>query len=155
LGAKVARLVLVLLLVSFFTMALLSLTPGDPAATILGPEATKAQVEHLNHELGLDQPLLQRYLHCLGDLLHGGFGTSIRTGQPALRTIMERLPVTLEIAILGLLMALLVAVPLGIYTAQHEGRAIDRGSQALCSFLVSVPGFFSALLLGYWLGVVV
>lgn len=144
----------VLFLVSLATFSLLELTPGDPALEIAGPEATPQVVEQIRSELGLDEPFVSRYLTWMGSTLRGEFGTSVRTHQPVSEAIKERLPVTLEVALFGLLGGILVSVPLALFCASHPDGIVDRATQLGTSFLISAPGFISGLLLAYWFGVV-
>src|SRR4051812_44192371 len=96
---RLAHVVPVLLIVSFGTMLLVNLAPGDPAYTILGESATAEQVKALHEQLGLDDPLFTRYFNWLGDVLTGNFGESIRTHLDVGHVIMQKLPVTLELAV--------------------------------------------------------
>lgn len=128
-------------------MLLIDLTPGDPAATILGDNATPQQIAVLRDQLGLDKPLLVRYAEWLGHLARGDFGTSIRSQQPVLDAILERLPVTLELAVLAQIIAFAVVLPLALYTAYRAGGRADRLANVVTSGLVSMPPFLTALLL--------
>ncbi|TDC20439.1 ABC transporter permease [Actinomadura bangladeshensis] len=128
-------------------MLLVDLTPGDPAATILGESATPEQIADLRQQLGLDRPLLVRYGEWIANIAQGDFGHSIRSQQPVLDAIVERVPVTLELAILAQLMAFVVVIPLALYTAYRAGRRADRLVNVVTSGLVSMPPFLTALLL--------
>ena len=134
-------------------MLLINLIPGNPAYAILGSQATPHQVGLIDHQLGLNQPFVIRYLKWVGDIAQGHFGTSLVTHQPVFEIIKTRLPVTLELAILAELLALALAVPLGVYAAQRAGSLFDRSSTAAASVLISSPGFLTALLLAYLLAV--
>src|SRR5581483_4791386 len=107
----------VLLAVSLLTFLIASLLPGDLAYTILGDQATPEKVAALRHDLGLDQPLLVRYVGWLGNILQGDFGRSFRTGQTVLQAVGERLPVSFELMILAEIMGLVIGVPLAIACA--------------------------------------
>jgi peptide/nickel transport system permease protein len=150
-GRRVGHIAAVLLLVTMATTLLLNLTPGDPAYVILGEQATPQQVQQVHHDLGLDRPFLVRYLGWLGAVGHGDFGTSIRTRQPVLEAISERLPVTGELAALALLLALLASVPLGIYTAYRADGIGDRLTGAGVSLFISSPAFLTGLFLSFFL----
>ena len=147
LRSRLLHIVPVLLLVTFGSMLLVDLTPGDPAATILGESATPEQIAALRQQLGLDRPLLVRYGEWLANISHGDFGRSIRSQQPVLDAIVERVPVTLELAILALIMAFAVVIPLALYTAYRAGGRTDRTANVVTSGLVSMPPFLTALLL--------
>ena len=118
---KVARSVLVVLLVTFMVVALLSLAPGSVATIILGPAATPESVAALNQELGLDDPVFVQYWDWLVNALHGDLGTSLLTDLPVTEMIADRLPVTLELALLAQIIALGIAVPLAIAAAARPG----------------------------------
>lgn len=145
---RVLELLAVLLLVSFGVFMLLSLVSGDPAIAVLGEGHTEQEYAALRHQMGLDQPLLPRYLDWLGGVVTGDFGTSL---LPPQASVLERLagaiPVSLELALLGLVMALVMAVPLAMWSAYHEGGRVDRAISAVMFGLLSVPSFLAGLLL--------
>src|ERR1700739_2247342 len=109
---RLSYLLPVLLAVSLLTFLIASLLPGDLAYVILGDQATPDKVAALRHDMGLDQPVLIRYLDWLGPLLMGDFGRSFRTGQTVLQAVGERLPVSLELMVLAEFTGLLIGVPL-------------------------------------------
>jgi peptide/nickel transport system permease protein len=150
---RVLRAVPVLLLVSFGTVLLLDLVPGTPAASLLGPEATPQQIADLNHQLGYQDSLPLRYGRWLGHVFTGDFGHSIRTQEPVLNSIKDRLSVTLELALLALIFALLLGVPAAMYAASRAGSRFDRVATGLASAFISSPVFLTALVLVYWLSV--
>jgi peptide/nickel transport system permease protein len=139
----------VLLAVSLLTFLIASLLPGDLAYVILGDQATPEKVDALRHDMGLDQPILIRYLGWLGHILQGDFGRSFRTGQTVLQAVGERLPVSLELMILAELLGLLIGVPLAIVCAAKSGGAFDRFMTSTAFGMLSVPTFLSAILLIY------
>lgn len=146
---RVARSLLVVLLVTFLVVALLGLAPGSVAAVILGEAATPEAVAELNAKLGLDQPLFTRYLEWLGHAVQGDLGTSLLTGEPVTEAMIDRLPVTLELALLALVIALVVSIPLAIAAAAHPGSWLDRASNALSSTFLSIPAFVAGPVLVY------
>jgi peptide/nickel transport system permease protein len=152
-GGKILHVIPVVLIVSFAAMFLINLIPGNPAYAILGAEATPSQVRIVDSKLGLDKPLVLRYIEWIGGIFHGNFGTSLFTQQPVFSTIISRLPVTLELALLGEIIALIIAIPLGVLTAYRAGSVVDRSSRAVAAILVSAPGFLTGLLLAYVFGV--
>jgi peptide/nickel transport system permease protein len=139
----------VLLAVSLLTFLIGSLLPGDLAYVILGDQATPDKVEALRHDMGLDQPLLVRYVGWLGHILQGDFGRSFRTGQTVLQAVAERMPVSFELMILAELMGLLIGVPLAIACAAKSGSAFDRFMTSTAFGMLSLPTFLSAILLIY------
>ena len=146
---KLFYLLPVLLAVSLLTFLIASLLPGDLAYTILGDQATPEKVEALRRDMGLDQPILWRYLGWLGHVLQGEFGRSFRTGQTVLQAVAERLPISLELMLLAQLGALAIGIPLAIACAVRSGSAFDRFITGSAFGMLSVPTFLSAILLIY------
>ena len=147
---KLITLVPTILLVSALTFFLTSLLPGDPALQVLGgAEPSQQAIEAVRKDLGLDKPLPVRYVNYLGDIARGDFGRSYRTRQPVLEAIFERLPVTLEIGLVALVVSIIVAVPLGILSAYKANGAIDRTITTASFGLLAIPSFMTALLMLY------
>jgi peptide/nickel transport system permease protein len=147
---RVGRSLVVVLLVTLASVALLSLAPGSAAAVILGENATPEAVAELNAKLGLDQPFWQQYLSWLGHAVQGDLGTSPLTNQSVTDAVLARLPVTLELAVLALLISVVVSVILAIVSATWQDTAVDRAITALSSVLLSVPAFIAGPLLVYF-----
>ncbi|MGJ6961993.1 ABC transporter permease [Streptosporangium sp. G11] len=145
--ARPARLALVLLVVTFLSYALLDLLPGDPTTQILGLSASEEARERLRAELSLDEPLMVRYLDWLGGLVTGDMGTSPITSVPVAEALAERLPVTLELLVAAQLIALGLAVPIGVAAARRAGRALDQALTALSFGLLSTPVFVLGVVL--------
>jgi peptide/nickel transport system permease protein/oligopeptide transport system permease protein len=129
------------------TFLLLHLLPGDPARVIAGPQATQADVNHLRDQLGLNHPLWQQYLSFLWGLAHGNLGTSFVTGGPVMEQISSRFPFTLELAVLSMCIAIVVGVVLGVMAALRQNSPLDLMISALAVFGVSMPVFWTGLLL--------
>jgi peptide/nickel transport system permease protein len=146
---RLLYLIPVLLAVSLLTFLIASLLPGDLAYVILGDQATPDKVAALRHDMGLDQPILWRYLSWLGHVLQGDFGRSFRTGQTVLQVVSERLPVSLELMFLAELGALAIGIPLAIACAVRSGSAFDRFMTGAAFSMLSVPAFLAAILLIY------
>jgi peptide/nickel transport system permease protein len=145
--AFIARLATVMLLVSFASYAILELTPGDPALSYLGPEASPEQLAEVRAELGLDKPMLERYFDWLGGVLQGDFGTSLsKPVEPVSTKIARAFPVSAQIAVMGILLALIVAVPLATYQAYRAGSRADRTISSVMFGLFSIPGFLIAFI---------
>ncbi|MFI6897510.1 ABC transporter permease [Streptomyces sp. NPDC050256] len=145
---KVLELVGVLLIASMGVFSLVVLLPGDPAVDILGGGRSPAEYAELRTELGLDQSLVTRYLDWLGGVLTGDLGQSVVPPQSEVTDrVMSALPVSFEIAALGLLIALLIAVPLAMWSAYRENSAADRIIGAGTFGVLSVPSFLAGLLL--------
>jgi peptide/nickel transport system permease protein len=136
-------------MVAFFVFALLYLTPGDPAAVIAGDIATVADIERIRHQLGLDQPLLTRFWSWASAVLHGDLGISIFTNLPVTQLIGQRVEPTLSLALCTLIVAVLVAVPMGVIAAWKAGKLIDRLVMLFSVAGFSIPVFVLAYLLIY------
>jgi peptide/nickel transport system permease protein len=146
---RLLYLIPVLVAVSLLTFLIASLLPGDLAYVILGDQATPDKVAALRHDMGLDQPVLWRYLSWLGHVLQGDFGRSFRTGQTVLQIVSERLPISLELMLLAELAALAIGIPLAIACAVRSGSAFDRFMTGTAFSMLSVPAFLAAILLIY------
>src|ERR1700761_4230458 len=144
---RLVYLVPVLVAVSLLTFLIASLLPGDLAYVILGDQATPDKVAALRHDMGLDQPVLVRYVSWLGHILMGDFGRSFRTGQTVLQAVAERLPVSVELMLLAELAALAIGIPLAVACAVRSGSAFDRFMTGSALGLLSVPALLSAGLL--------
>ena len=123
--------------------------PGDPAAYFAGPAATQEAIDQIREHLGLNESLLVQFWIYLKDLFRGDFGISLTTGQSVLTDLMEKLPASLELTGLGLLFAIAIAIPLGILAAIHPNTWIDRFVRSVTTAGVSLPTFFTGLLLQY------
>jgi peptide/nickel transport system permease protein len=131
------------------TFLLTRALPGDPAAYFAGPAATKEAVEQVRVKLGLDKPLLVQFFRYAGDLSRGDLGASLTTGQPVATEIRTRLPASAELTLLGLLLAVAAAVPLGILAAIRPGSLADHACRIIATAGVSLPVFFTGLILVY------
>lgn len=136
-----------MLLVTLFVQVLFSFLPGSAAEAILGEDATPEAIAALNEKLGTDLPLWQQYFTWLGNLLRGDLGTSPINSQPVAESILARLPVTVELAVLALGFAILVSLIFALASASKPGGLVDRGLNALSSVLLSLPVFVLAPLL--------
>lgn len=123
--------------------------PGDTAAYFAGPAATPQAIEEVKKKLGLDRPLPEQFKRYVADLSHGDLGQSLTTGQPVVADLKARLPASAELTLFGLLLSLLIAVPLGILAAVKQGSLIDHACRAVATAGVSLPVFFTGLLLVY------
>ncbi len=146
---RLLLLVPVLLGVTFLTFALIRVIPGDIVTNMMGVtaannEETRAKVLR---ELGLDRPLLEQYVWWLGRILQGDFGYSFIHGGPVIDRIMRSLPITLEMCLLSMVMALLIGVPLGVLSAVRRGRPIDYIARVFSLLGVAAPSFFIGTLI--------
>lgn len=127
--------------VSTLVFLLIHLTPGDPVEVMLGETALPAAKEALRTTLRLDRPLPEQYLHFLQGLLTGDLGVSLFSREPVTTTILKALPATIELAVAGLVFALIIALPLGILAAVRKDSSVDRGSRFVALLGVSIPNF--------------
>lgn len=144
-----AGIVGTLLAVSIVSFLLVALLPGDVAILILADAATPERVLALRAQLGLDQPLVARYVHWLGNVLSGNLGYAIHSGEATLDVILSRLPITLELIFLTQVAALGISMPLGIWSAYRRGSVVDTATLVGCLSLLSIPAFVIGLLLIY------
>jgi peptide/nickel transport system permease protein len=133
--------------VATLTFALIHLIPGDPVVAMLGENAAPADIAGLRHQLGLDRPLWDQYGEFLYGLAHGDLGRSIATREPVTRLVAERFPATFELALAGLVVAILIAFPLGLAAGANPGRPIDLGAMGFAILGVSVPHIYLGPLL--------
>ncbi|MBG9445290.1 ABC transporter permease [Cytobacillus oceanisediminis] len=137
----------VLLGISILVFFLLHLIPGDPALTLLGQDATKEDLERLRNVLGLNEPLYIQLMVFLKNLFQGDLGISIFQDTPVITLISTHLPATMELAVVAMIIALLIAIPLGIISAVKQFSWLDYGSMFFAQIGVSMPVFWMGLLL--------
>lgn len=130
----------------FVTFLIGRVMPVDPVLAVVGERASQAQYDAAYQELGLDRPLLTQFVNYLGDVLHGDFGESLRTGQPVASDIANVFPATLELATLGTLFGVMIGVPLGVMAAVRRGSWIDHMAR-----LVGLVGYSMPI---FWLGLI-
>ena len=147
-------LVLIMSVLVFFCMYVVS----DPVAVLASDDFTEEDLIVLARELGVDKPILVQYYQFISKLLHGDFGISFVYNQPVLPLILERLPATLEVAILAIMIGLCVGVPMGIYSGLNRKKKITKGISFVTTVGYSIPNFWQALLLiivfAVWLKIV-
>ncbi len=131
------------------TFLLTRALPGDPAAYFAGPSATAEAIEQIRKQLGLDKGMATQFGLYLKDLAKGDLGNSLSTGQPVLTEIRTRLPASLELTLCGLVFACVIAIPLGVMAATRPGSWVDHLCRLLATAGVSLPTFFTGLLLAY------
>ena len=133
--------------VATLVFSLIHMVPGDPAQAMLGDGASPEDIAQLRTRLGLDRPLTEQYGRYLKGLVRGDLGTSLRTQQPVTAQIAERLPATAELASAAMLVAVALALPLGLIAAVWRGTWVDQSAMALALVGISVPGFWLGPLL--------
>jgi peptide/nickel transport system permease protein len=146
---RVISTIPVMAVVALFVFSLLYIAPGDPAAIIAGDQATPADVERIRQSLGLDRPFLVQFGDWLWRLVHGDIGTSIFTNLPVSTMIAQRIEPTLSLMVITLLLAISIAVPLGVVAAWKAGTWVDRAVMAFAVLGFSVPVFVVGYLLAF------
>lgn len=144
---RLAAGLLVVFGISVFTFALVHMIPGDPVRMMLGQKATQEQVEQIREQMGLNKPLVEQYATYITGIVQGDFGTSLKTGQPVLKEILNRFPATVKIAVSAILIAIVVGIALGIVAAKYKDTIVDRAVLTLATLGVSIPGYWLGLLL--------
>ncbi len=135
-----------LLILTLFVFLLVYLVPGDPALALLGQTASPETIEAFRQKMQLDEPFIVQYATWLSQVLHGNLGRSVRTKEPVLEALVERLPVTVHLAFYALSIAIVIGLPLGVMGAVHRNTLWDLGSQVLGIAGLSIPSFFMAIL---------
>lgn len=156
LARRLLMMVPLLLGITLISFVVIHLAPGEPTdlQTQLNPKASADLQERLRQQYGLDQPLYQQYFNWLGHLVQLDFGTSFATDQrPVLDKIVEHLPVTILLNVLSIGLILALAIPIGIYSATHQGSLFDHATTLLVFIGFATPSFWLALLLMDWFGV--
>lgn len=148
-GRRLLTVIPTLIGVVIVTFLLTRVLPGDPAVYFAGPAATPQSIADIRKGLGLDRPLPEQFARYVNDLAHGNFGNSLSTGRPVATEITSRLPASAELTFLGLILSLVIAVPLGILAAVKQGSWIDHTCRIVATAGVSLPVFFTGLLLVY------
>ena len=148
-GRRLLATVPLLLAVSVVVFSFVHALPGDPAVLFLGEEATTENLARFRARLGFDRPLIVQYGDWLGRALQGDLGRSIRTNQPVVQAIVERLPVTLRLIAFSMVISLAIAVPLGIVSAVKRNSGVDLASTFFALFGFSTPNFWLGLILIY------
>lgn len=144
---RISGMVAVMLLVVTIVFVIVRVTPGDPAAVMLGPDATAQDVADLRSRLGLDRSILSQYVLYLGQLLRGDLGQSIFLNMPVTSALLERAEPTFFLTLLSLAIASVIALPVGIYAAYRRGSFIDQAATTLAMLGASIPGFWLGLIL--------
>lgn len=143
-----------LCLVSFLVFAAFAVIPGDPALSKLGTDATPSQLAALREEMGLNRPLLARFADWAVSFVQGDMGTSYSYDRPVSGMILDKLPITLTLAVMAFLLTIMIAVPLGIYAARHEGGKVDHLIYCINQVTMAVPPFFLGILMTFFFGLV-
>ncbi|MDO1585350.1 ABC transporter permease [Rhizobium oryzicola] len=153
---RLIALIPVMCIVLVIVFSLVRIIPGDPAVTLLGPGATEAQISALRAQLDLDKPVVLQFLSYTFGLLQGDFGVSLKSGQPVAHEILTRLPATIELSVLAVIVAVIFGIPIGVLSATRPNSLFDHITRIVSLLGVSMPAFLLALILqlifGTWLG---
>ena len=133
--------------ITFIVFLMMQSVPGDPVVALLGDAYTQEDAVKIRHLYGLDRPIIVQYFIWLGKLVQGNWGTSILTGRPVLEDVLVRLPVTLELIVLSMSVALAIAIPAGIIGALRQNTWADYTATSVAMIGVSIPEFFIGVLL--------
>lgn len=133
--------------VTIFVFLLVHMTPGDPVVTMLGENYDPYVAEKLRHDLGLDRPAIVQYFIWLAKVFQGDLGTSIYTREPVLTVLLQKLPTTATLALGSMVIAVLIAIPLGVFSAIHKNSLFDNISRILCMIGACMPVFWLGLIL--------
>ena len=144
---RVLQVIPVILLVTFFSFLLLHLSPVDPAVLLAGENPTAAQIEEIRRFYGFDQPMVVQYGKWLWNVMHGDLSISMLSREPVISTIGSKFPATLLIVVYGMIIAIVVGAPLGIWAAAKPGSFADSFATAAASFGVAVPYFWVGMVL--------
>ena len=144
---RLASLVPTLVLVSMLIFGLQQLLPGDPAKILAGEDQDPQVVAYLRTKLHLDEPLPLRYAHWVGGVLRGDLGESVRSQEPVLKLILQKLPVTVELALLAMAIALVIGIPAGIVSAVRRGGVWDYAANVFALWGLSTPNFWLGILM--------
>lgn len=150
---KIATLIITLLLVTFITFLAFQIIPGDSAVTSLGTSATKEAIEALREQMGLNENVIVRYFNWIGGTLHGDFGESARFNMPVSQLIQDRLPVTIWLAVLSMIIIVVISIPLGIVSAKKEEGIIDRIITLFTHAAMAIPPFFLGIIITLVFGI--
>jgi len=146
-GRRLIIAIPTIVLISIFVFALQKLLPGDPVLAMAGEERDPEVLEFLREKYRLNDPIPQQYLHWMGGVMQGDLGVSLRTRQPVLELIAEKLPVTIQLAVMAMSIALMIGIPAGILSAVHKGGWIDWLANLFALSGLSVPNFWLGIML--------
>ena len=144
---RFGRLLLTVLIISTIVFLVIRVIPGDPAMVIAGIDASESDIEDIRAKLGMDKPILQQYVEWIWNIARFDFGDSTSSGQPVTELILERFPLTLAIAVLGLVISILIAIPLGVVSAVKRWSFWDYLGMAFSQIGMAIPSFWLGILL--------
>ncbi len=144
---RIGRLLLTVLLISTIIFFVIRVIPGDPALVIAGIDATEADIAAIRAKLGTDQPLTAQYFQWLSQIVRFDFGKSLTSGEPVIKLILERFPLTLSLALMGIVISLLIALPLGVLSAVKRWSFWDYLGMIISQLGMAIPSFWLGIML--------
>ncbi len=151
---KVISMIITLVVVSLCVFLAFSIIPGDPALKKLGTEASPELIAQTREQMGLNDPVIIRYFRWFAAFLQGDMGKSYNYSVPVAGMILNKIPITLTMAIMSFLLTIVVSIPMGIITAKHEGGILDRVVTVINQVIMAVPPFFSGILITFIFGMI-
>ena len=151
---KALTLVGTLLLVSFIAFLLFQIVPGDPVTSMLGTEYSEERAESLREELGINKPVIVRYVNWLTDFVKGDFGISYKYKMPVSRLISDKMPVTMYLAVITLIVIVIISIPLGVFMARFGHRKVSKIFDIVNQSVMAVPSFFLGIMITIIFGLV-
>lgn len=151
---KALTLVGTLLLVSFIAFLLFQIVPGDPVTSMLGTEYSEERAESLREELGINKPVIVRYVNWLADFVKGDFGISYKYKMPVSRLISDKMPVTMYLAVITLIVIVIISIPLGVFMARFGHRKVSKIFDIVNQSVMAVPSFFLGIMITIIFGLV-
>ncbi|SCX92685.1 peptide/nickel transport system permease protein [Butyrivibrio hungatei] len=151
---KIISMIITLVVVSLCVFLAFSIIPGDPALKKLGTEASPELIAQTREQMGLNDPVIVRYFRWFGAFLQGDMGKSYNYSVPVAGMILNKIPITLTMAIMSFLLTIVVSIPMGIITAKHEGGILDRVVTVVNQVIMAVPPFFSGILITFIFGMI-
>ena len=150
---KVGTMIFTLCIVCFLIFGAFSMIPGDPALSKLGTQATESSLNALREEMGLNRPFLVRFGDWFIHALQGDFGTSYSYNMPVAEMVMDKIPITITMTLMGFVLIVVISIPLSVYTVKHENGMVDKVIMVLNQVLMAVPPFFSGILITFVFGI--
>ena len=151
---KFITMLITVLLVSLFVFLAFSLIPGDPAVAKLGTQATPEKVAALREQMGLNRPLIVRYVSWLKDFLFGNMGMSYSYSMSVKSMLADKFPITITLTILSFIFITIISIPLGLYITEHDGSVVSKIVDGINQILMAIPPFFSGMLITYFFGLI-
>lgn len=151
---KALTLVGTLLLVSFIAFLLFQIVPGDPVTSMLGTEYSEERAESIREELGINKPVIVRYVNWLTDFVKGNFGISYKYKMPVSRLISDKIPVTMYLAVITLIVIVIISIPLGVFMARFGHRKVSKIFDIVNQSVMAVPSFFLGIMITIIFGLV-